>query len=267
MDRDFQIAAVSFLNTRPLIHGLECREGTSLVTAVPSELARLLDNAEADVALVPAIDYQRSRMPWVILPKLCIGSDGITHTVQVYSRRPINSIRALHCDTDSHTSVALAKIILLEKFNNSVELIPLDRSNLEQVESVLLIGDKVISTDTSRFNHSIDLGGEWKALTGFPFVFAFWAAPADVDLANLPMLLSDQLDLGLHRLADLVPGWAQEHCWPEKLAYEYLGNTINYEMGLRQIEGLRHFFKLARKHRLIERERPLQFYGSVPDSL
>ena len=112
MDRPYRIAAVSFLNSRPLIHGLEDRADVALARTVPSGLGTRLDQGQADLALVPAIDYQRSRNPWCVLPHLCIGCDGATHTVRIFSRVPIGRIRRLHCDTDSHTSVALAKIVL-----------------------------------------------------------------------------------------------------------------------------------------------------------
>ena len=111
----FRVASVSFVNARPLICGLEREANVDLQLAVPSALLELLETGRADVALLPIIDYQRTR-DLVLIPAGGIASDGPTLTVRIFSRVPIPQIRGLACDPDSHTSVALARIILAHRY-------------------------------------------------------------------------------------------------------------------------------------------------------
>src|SRR5687767_15947212 len=106
-----RIASVSFLNARPLIEGLDREPGVELTLDVPSKLLDGLRDRRYDVALLPVIDYQKLDN-LTIIPAGGIGSDGETLTVRVFSRVPIHQIQTLACDPDSHTSVALARIIL-----------------------------------------------------------------------------------------------------------------------------------------------------------
>ena len=55
----FVLGAVSYLNVRPLIHGLAGQSDIDLKLDVPSGLLAGLSGGEFDVALLPVIDYQR----------------------------------------------------------------------------------------------------------------------------------------------------------------------------------------------------------------
>ena len=50
------LGVVSFLNSRPLIEGLDAACGVSLHYAVPSALPSMLRRGEVDAALIPVID-------------------------------------------------------------------------------------------------------------------------------------------------------------------------------------------------------------------
>src|ERR1700759_3550889 len=123
-----RIASVSYLNARPLIQGLARNPGVELSLAVPAKLIDLLRDGQADVALLPVIDY--ARLPGlVIVPSGGIASDGVTLTVRIFSRVPIPQIRSLACDSESHTSVALARIILARRHQLRPEFCDLARAN------------------------------------------------------------------------------------------------------------------------------------------
>jgi chorismate dehydratase len=109
------IGSVSYLNAKPLIWGIEREGDVRLLLDVPSRLLAGLREGRFDVALLPVIDYQR--MPGLrIVPAGGIGCDGPTLTVRIFSRVPIERIGRLACDTDSHTSVALARVVLAERW-------------------------------------------------------------------------------------------------------------------------------------------------------
>src|SRR5258706_1058516 len=57
--RVLRVGSVSFLNAKPLIHGLESAKDVNLSLAVPSRLLEGLRQGSLDVALLPVIDYQR----------------------------------------------------------------------------------------------------------------------------------------------------------------------------------------------------------------
>src|ERR1044071_7774439 len=107
-----RIACVRYLNTVPLIEGLEKLSGVELIPTVPSRIAGMVLAGEADVGLVSLIDAARSRGELTLLPVGMIGCDGPTLTVRLFSSVPLNEVRRVHCDTDSHTSVVLCRVLL-----------------------------------------------------------------------------------------------------------------------------------------------------------
>ena len=123
--KTLRIASVSYLNARPLIDGLDGNADYKLLLEVPAKLIDLLRDDLADVALLPVIDYQRMD-GLCIVPAGGIGSDGQTLTVRIFSKTPIEEIRTLACDIESHTSVALAKIVLAEHFGIRPEFVELE---------------------------------------------------------------------------------------------------------------------------------------------
>src|SRR3954466_9912995 len=138
-----RVGSVSFLNAKPLIDGLDAAPDVALSLAVPSALLGGLRRGELDVALLPVIDYQRMEGLRVV-PRGGIGCDGETLTVRIFSKVPVEEIRTLACDTDSHTSVALARIILAERYQLHPKFIDLSRDTASTCEARLLIGDKVV---------------------------------------------------------------------------------------------------------------------------
>jgi DNA-binding transcriptional LysR family regulator len=96
-----RIGTVEYLNTVPLIAGLEHTGGVSLVPAVPSRIIDLLLSGEVDLGLVSLVDILTAPEPLTILPAGMIGCDGPTMTVRVFSGVPLAQISTLHADTDS----------------------------------------------------------------------------------------------------------------------------------------------------------------------
>jgi len=97
--------------------------------------------------------------------------------VRIFAQVPPDRIRTLWVDTDSHTSVALARVLWRELYVRDLESRTIDtrREDLRACEAVLLIGDKVVSPQRGSFAYEVDLGGAWRQHTGLPFVFAVWA--------------------------------------------------------------------------------------------
>ena len=248
-----RIGSVSFLNAKPLIDGLEEVEGLDLKLDVPSRLLDGLLDGRYDVALLPVIDYQR--MPGLrLLTSGGIGSDGATLTVRIFSPVPIEQIRTLACDTDSHTSVVLARILLAERYGIRPEFIPLDRLDANAPTARLLIGDKVVCDEPKHLTRQLDLGEAWKQHTGLPFLFAAWMARADVPLGNLPRQLREAKERGKSHVEQIIARFAVPRGWPAEIAREYLTERLHFDIGPSQIEAVRVFHRLAFKHGLIPQE-------------
>lgn len=261
MTRPPTIAAVEYLNAAPLIEGLASVREIDLVRAVPSRIAPMLASDDADVGLVSAADALRADPPMVILPVGMIGCDGPTLTVRLFSRVPLAQATRLHADTDSRTSVELARLILKASFNVEPELVPFDprerplrgANDPDEAwpETLLLIGDKVVagSPPAVRYPHQLDLGEAWKSLTGLPFVYAAWACLPGREhtppVRTIAALLDRQRRRNAMRMDHVVSRNAPQRGWPRDLADHYIGSLLRYDLDARAAEGLTRFASLC----------------------
>ena len=262
-----RVGSVSFLNAKPLIYGLEDSPGIQLDLRVPSALLAGMTLGDLDVALLPVIDYQR--MPGLrLLTSGGIGSDGPTLTVRIFSPVPLEDVRVLACDTDSHTSVALARVVLAERyglrpeFTDLTALGPASVHDRDRGVARLLIGDKVISSEPAGFPHQLDLGEAWKQWTGLPFLFAAWMARDGVDLRDLPDRLGRAKRDGLAHVEEIIARHARPRGWPAEIARRYLTENLQFDVGPRHLEAVRLFHRLAARHGAFEGPaRDLNVYG------
>ncbi|HEX8877266.1 MAG TPA: menaquinone biosynthesis protein [Phycisphaerales bacterium] len=263
-----RVGIVKYLNTTPLVDGLEKLPQLALVPAAPSRLSGMLRSREVDIALVSVIDAARANVggtggAFAMLSSGMIGCDGPTLTVRVFSAVPPEQISTLAADTDSHTSIALAQVILKRAYGRKVKVAAFDarervtrehanENPSEWPETLLMIGDKVVtdSPPAVRYPYQLDLGEEWKKLTGLPFVYAMWMCRSeDVQDAGqreplrvAAALLDRQLRHNLTRMDRIILEKASEFRWPPDLARKYLGELLRYRVGEREREAVRRFF-------------------------
>ncbi len=260
-----RIGCVSYLNTVPLIEGLDLCDSLALVRAAPAMLAGMLERGEVDIALASLIDAARSGVPLALLPVGMIGCDGPTMTVRLFSRVPFEDASRVHADTESHTSVVLCRLVLKRRFSADPSIVDFDaregveitrgrssaRTSATPPETLLLIGDKVVTCapDRGRYPHELDLGEAWKELTGLPFVYAAWmcrAGEADDERITLAAAILDRQRrrnrMRLDRIADVR---GTEHRWPADLARRYLREHMRYDVGERERRAAQTFFDLA----------------------
>lgn len=254
-----RLAAVSYLNTLPLIEGLEANADVALTLAAPSRLLPLLESGEADFALAPVIDVLRSGADLEIVPAGAIGCDGATLSVRLFSTVPFERAARVHADADSHTSVALARWLLRERFDITPEFVEFDaRERVETTgdpaewpDTMLMIGDKVVtdSPPAVRYPHQLDLGEAWREETGLPFVYAVWmrragAEPNERERAAIA-LLDRQRRYNRTRLDWIVTNRAHAKRWPTDLARDYLGSRLRYDVDAPQRDAIERFLREA----------------------
>jgi len=265
-----RLGVVNFLNATPLIEGISPIEGIELVPKVPSELIGCLERDEVDIALSSSIDYQRSKKQLSILPVGVLSSEGETLTVRLCSTEPFDTISEVHCDTDSHTSIALLLIILKNLYGIVPKTIPCDFHSLfasseRYPKSVLMIGDKVVTgASEDMFPYQLDLGLAWYEQTGLPFVFATWLGRETIETSlvqRAQMVLNRQLLRNINRIEQVVSEYAPERGWDVDVAFRYLTEHIQYLFSDAHRQSLELFYELAVSVGALETVKPLRFYG------
>jgi chorismate dehydratase len=251
--KTIRLGVVEFLNARPLVHGLSGLQGLSIHPAPPSKLIDLLAADEVDLALCSSIDLLTAPFAVSWLASTPLACDGATRTVRVFSRSPIDQVARIHCDGDSHASIALLRVLLAEHWNHDPELVSLDSGG--DIEAMLLIGDKVVGPDLG-IDHwpvQVDLGDVWKQHTGLPFVFAVWMGRAsNADLVQRAgRILDRQFRLNRHRLHAVICDAAAGLGWTHAEARTYLTSHIRFDFGEPEHEGLELFLSRCVEHEIV----------------
>lgn len=245
-----RIGAVSYLNSKPLIEGLEEHIGDAeLVLDYPSRLADDLGRGLLDVALIPSIECLRNS-EYEVISDACVATHGAVMSVKLYSRVQPGSIRKLALDGGSRTSATLARVILAERFGvyPTVELLPLENTvRSTQADAVLLIGDRAMHAPEEAFPVTWDLGEEWFQWTGLPFVFALWATRTGTELGQLDEALCRARDSGVRNLDAIARREAAPLGISEETALSYLRDNLHFRLGSAERSGLKLFHELAVK--------------------
>ena len=250
-----QIGAVSYLNSRPLIEGLEgLLPSANLVLDYPSRLADALSNGQLDVALIPSIEYFR-RPGYEVISDACVAARGEVLSVKLYCRVHPGQIRTLALDEGSRTSAALTKVILAERYGVIPKTEPLRMESAttdSSADAVLLIGDRAMHSPEESFVEVMDLGQFWYDWTGLPFVFAMWVARREVNTEGVDEALSHARDLGIANVADIAREEAPRLGISETLAHTYLTRNLHYHLTSAERSGLKLFSELAAQHNLVK---------------
>jgi cyclic dehypoxanthinyl futalosine synthase len=256
-----RVAAVGYLNARPLYEGLD-REPAShrirLECASPREVACRLAEDEADLALMP-VAAAASIGDLRVVRGCAIGARGAVRSILVVASRPIDQLEELSVDLASRTSVLLARLVLRAR-NRGREPRLVGADAEDAIASVggsrgaLVIGDPALEIE-GRFSHSLDLGLAWWELTRLPFVFAAWYGRAGaLSLEDERTLQSAKLS-GLDRRASIADEHAARTGLSPASLRAYLRDSIRYDFGDEERRGLERFHDEAAHAGLLPRTR------------
>jgi len=258
-----RIGAVAYLNARPLTFCLPALDPSAeILVDLPSRLADRLAAGELDVALIPSIEYFRSPGS-TIVSDACVACCGPVRSVKLYGRVPPDRIRTLALDEGSRTSAALARILLKERLGLEprLECLAIGASPAEcRADAVMLVGDRGLLPPEVSYQFTWDLGQEWFAWTGLPFVFAMWIARRSEGLDGLDRLLGAARDEGCRRLHEIARREAPILGLSEADCLSYLEDHLEFRLGPGEQQGLEKFCRLAARHRLIPTGVPLVFH-------
>ena len=247
MDRKIRVGAVSYLNTKPLIYGLQqgmMKDTVELMIDYPANIAAALLNDEIDVGLVPV----------AIIPELayheivsdyCISSDGEVASVCVFSEKPIAEIEKILLDYQSRTSVELVQILIRDYWKTSAVFETADlnfREKIKGTTAAVVIGDRAFEQrKISRYSY--DLAQAWKQLTGLPFVFATWVSNKPLP-AQFTRDFNAANEFGLSNIQAVVRDNRYELFDLESYYTKY----INYRLLASNREGMNEFLKRIAKN-------------------
>lgn len=294
--RKLRVSIVEFLNTAPLVWGftdgpLEGRYDLSFT--VPSLCADALRSGQADIAIIPAIEYQRMN-GMVVLPEIAIAAQNEVRSLLVLSRKPIHFVKRLALDTNSRSTVALTKLLCQGHWGIEPEFIdspPDPEAMLAKADAALVIGDPALRVRLKvdalaakqpaghgccggdESEHPVagvdmlfvyDVAQQWREMTGKPSVLAVWAGRRDV---VTPEVVADFLasrDYGLANLSDIAEGAALKLELPPNPLERYLRESIDFNLGAENIAALEYYFARCAQAGLIPAARPIEFAAAPP---
>jgi chorismate dehydratase len=251
-----RVGRVDFINTFPLAWSLAQRHDGAIdeVLGVPTELNALLAAGALDVANVSSIAYARNPEAYVLLPHVCISSDGAVESVNLVTDVPLPAVRTIGVTAKSAASVALVRILF-----PAAEIL----AEGAPADARLLIGDEALTSALEDATPHHDLGVLWRERTGLPMVFAVWAARRDVAderLVALDRALADAVADASEHAALVAQAAAERYGYPAGYLARYF-ERLRYAFGEREREGLRRYFELAAEAGIIEAAPPLVFAG------
>jgi len=287
-----RISVVQYLNTAPLVRGFThgpLQGKYDLTFTVPSQCAEELRTGAADVAIIPAIEYQR--IPnLVILPDLSIASKERVRSLLVVSKLPIREARSIALDQSSRSTQALTKILCDARWLISPEFFeaaPDLATMLANADAALLIGDPALRLAIEAEQHVTpgrdgalvcsgaqvglpqfaklylyDVVHEWWQLTERPAVLAVWAARPEIATPELAADFTASLVYGLAHLPKICAEAAHELQLPEKELSLYLRTNIDYSLDAENLKGLNEYFAQAARLGLIPKLNALAILSS-----
>lgn len=234
-----KISLVSYNNTLPFLYGLQNSriiEKIDLSPDYPAICADKLIKNEVDIGLIPVAVLPELK-DYRIISDYCIGAEGEVASVLLLSDCELESIKKIHLDYQSRTSVKLVKILAGEywKINPGWKNTKQDfEKKTGKNEAAVIIGDRAFKY-RNNFKFSYDLSAEWKKYTGLPFVFAVWAANKSLD-ENFIAEFDKSLKSGIENIDKVVKNYSSEID-----LYKYLSQNIDYDFNERKKQALNLF--------------------------
>ena len=259
-----KISLVHYLNAAPLgwffLHGPK-RHLFDIIPVSPARCADQLSGGEADIGLIPSIEYQRIDGLSVI-PGAAIAARKEVRSVLLVRPRSSSQIRTVALDTSSRSSIALLRLLLETRMGLSPQYIPHEPdvgAMLRQCDAALIIGDPALRCSPDEFE-IMDLGAAWKAWQGTPFVFAFWACAERISREQgLADLFLEAKAWGVARMEEIAASYSSKMNLPHAFLENYLRCNLDHNLGPEHMEGLSRFYRLALEAKLISKTSPIRF--------
>jgi chorismate dehydratase len=234
-----RLGRIAYANMAPVFFRVDA--DYEEIVGVPTELNSRLLAGEVDTAPISSIEYARHADSLMLLPRLCVSSEGAVDSIQLVSAMPLERIRSVAVTPESATSVVLTKVLLPD-----AEHVPLG----EDADAKLLIGDAALKSAFEDPTPHHDLGRLWLERTGLPMVFAVWAVrqPPHEHVHGDLLALEDALVASIRAAradpATLAHEASARYGYPAGFLARYF-EKLRYRFGPRERAGLFAFLELA----------------------
>ena len=260
-----RLAASNYSNSAPLIwsfwKGSKNREVEYLPDAAPAKCAEMLANGAVEIALTPVIEYQRIEDD-LIVPQVCVGArEQVKSVILVTKGEDLREAKSVALDVSSKTSVALTSIIFKDFFEHEPKFVsqaPDVEKMLAKNDAALLIGDPALRVDRKKYR-VWDVAEIWREFTGKGFVFAFWLARKTSAAEARSIDFVGARDEGLGKIEEIIDFYLSQVTLGRNDFRRYLTENISYTLNDELLEGLQLYYRLAHKHNLIPKIKPIQF--------
>ncbi len=269
-----RVGHIQFLNCMPLYYGLVMNGillDIELTKGTPTELNQMLIRGDLDISPISSLEYARNYENLLLFPDITVSADGEVKSILFFSKKPIEELhnQKIALTSTSVTSQVLLKLLFHEKYHISPRYFicpPEIGPMLLEGEGALLIGDDALKTSYELKDklYIYDLGQEWKQLTGFPMVYAVWAAHKKFVMEKFQLtwevyqafLYSMEYSLkNLDKVAESAGRWEP---YPASYLKEYF-LSLNFSFKENYVDGLVEFYRLAHKHGYIKQVPHLEF--------
>jgi chorismate dehydratase len=238
----YRFLVLPYANALPLVHYIkEVCPQAELLRRTPRWSVDALLAGSVDAALIPVVDcFTHPKLQ--IIPELGICSDGDVTSVLLQCRRALADVEAVELDPDSKTSNVLAQVLIRDHFRLSdrVKYTPPGTG----AAAYVCIGDRALLAEP--LYETYDLSGEWKKMTGLPFVFAVWAFRGScTHRKEISRILHRAKEVGCRSRPALAKLCSKRLGLPENRCIEYLTDCLHYDLGPGEQEGMSLFRELA----------------------
>jgi len=231
-----------------------------LVDATPAGCAEALLHGQADVALVPVIEYQR-QIDLRVVDDVCVGSKQRVRSVVLVSRlNDLREVQKVALDESSRTSATLVKILFREFMDTEPQWTtsrPDVEIMLRENDAALIIGDPAMSFRRQGLE-IFDLAALWRKYTGLGFVFAMWMTRGKSALQTAKIDFRSARDEGLARIEEILDFYQPRLGLPRNELRVYLQENISFYLDDEMRAGLDLYYRLAQKHGLLATVKPLK---------
>lgn len=247
--KKIKISAVSYLNSKPFIYGLEHSEiinEIDLQLDIPSVCAQKLLEGKVDIGLIPVAVIPLLKEHYII-SDYCIGAVGKVASVMLYSYVPLNEIKKVLLDYQSRTSVTLVKVLAKNFWKINPEWIRATddfENNIENTTAAVIIGDRTFGLE-NKYPFSFDLSEEWQKFTHLPFVFACWVSTVKLSTGFINDF-NQALKYGMDNRSALIDELEANGKYPTDIA-TYLTKSLSYEYDADKKQAMKLFLTFLAK--------------------
>jgi chorismate dehydratase len=223
-----RVGRVPYLHAEPFYFDM-ARRGIELHEMVPRALVTAAEAGGIDAGPVSLADSFRLEDRFQPVGGFCVAGAKQAGSILLFSSVPMAELGGLPIGVSDEASSAPRLLRVLLRLRYGVEpeaFVPLDAD----YEAFLLIGNQALRQRLGApgLRYTYDLGAEWHAWTGLPWVFCRWMVRKDIAPKDRA-LLEDTLYVGIEEGVNALYGLAE----PREDLFMLPRDVVTYIQGLR----------------------------------